>query len=245
MVPRSSTGSVSPFSVSSPSIVTSSPERTISCERNESVGWRSASKNSGLCRCASRFGSFTCTLETSAEPSSAPSRSSAEKDEKVPLKVPAMYSTLNPISEWTGSAAQVPTGTDWRVSAVLIDLLLVLRQKLSAQTRVAEIVAASNIFAVVTTRELDELRPVDLPGSDDRDTGRRRLAQGALAHDGAGTDLGDGHTVDLDRQRSDQQQEQVDAQLALPDERLARAQPPVLERRADAEDPARNLALEL
>src|SRR5471030_1333977 len=79
IVPVSVAGLVMPFSVSSPSISTSSPSRRISSETKVSSGKRSASKNSGDSRCAVRFSSFSCRLAMRAAPWSAPSVSETLK----------------------------------------------------------------------------------------------------------------------------------------------------------------------
>jgi hypothetical protein len=76
--------------VIAPETTTSSPERRTSSEAKLRRGWRSASKNSGDWRCASRLGSLTSTLATSAEPASTPSTRVASNRENEPRKVPAM-----------------------------------------------------------------------------------------------------------------------------------------------------------
>src|SRR3954453_8973988 len=88
IVPTSSTGLVVPRIVSSPSTVSSSPERCIDFEAKLSSGWRSASKNSGDCRCAARFSSLTSTLATRAEPERLSAVSWASTSVKCPRTVP-------------------------------------------------------------------------------------------------------------------------------------------------------------
>ena len=87
IVPASSTGLVTPFSVSSPWASKRSPSRSIIADVKRSSGLRSASKKSGVCRWAARLGSSTSMLVTRAVPARRPSASVASKSPNSPLKV--------------------------------------------------------------------------------------------------------------------------------------------------------------
>ena len=79
-----------PFSVSSPAMMRSSPERLVSLCLEEELREALGVEEVGALQMGSRFGSLTWTLPTSAVPRSAPSLRRASKSENVPWKVPAM-----------------------------------------------------------------------------------------------------------------------------------------------------------
>jgi hypothetical protein len=88
-VPPIVTGLVTPRSVISPSIVTSSPLRSMLFAVKRSSGCCSASKKSGVWRWPASCGSSMSTLATLATPSSLPSASLASNSLKPPRNVPA------------------------------------------------------------------------------------------------------------------------------------------------------------
>ena len=112
--PLSSTGVATPLIVSSPSTMSWFPRASTRVDSNRSSGYRSASKKSGDCRCASRVSSNVVMLDTAALPSidgASPPRIVPSKSSARPLITASpIFLISKPSADQTGSIVHVPVG---------------------------------------------------------------------------------------------------------------------------------------